>query len=375
MKILIITTLYKPSTAYGGPVTVAHDHALELISRGHSVEVATSDILDFDTKVDNNQSEYQGVRVRYFPSIAFRRNFPYVYSLALNKWLERNVSNYDVVHIHYARELIPILAAKISLSKGVKTILQTHGMLNRRGILHTVIDSLQVSKQLKRAHAVAVLQEIEKGTIECIQPKAKIEIIPNGIRIKNKIWAGKNGHERVIFVSRLHPRKRVVEFIKMASILARKRNRCEFRIIGPDGGDKTRAEATISALGLQGRVTITGSVPADDLEREFLKTSVFVLPSVNEPFPMVVLEALSYGVPTVVTSSIHIREILKKSNAAIVSEEDASSLADAVASILDSPRVAEELSMASRHFISSSLTIEAVVENLEKVYGREHGES
>ena len=99
---------------------------------------------------------------------------------------------------------------------------------------------------------------------------------------------------------------------------------------------------------------------------------MYVLPSVNEPFPMTVLEALSLGVPTVVTDTCFIAPMLEKNGAAVVSGPQPEVLAESVEAILREPGLAENLSRMGRRLAQTQFSSERVVDRLENYYRSAH---
>jgi glycosyltransferase involved in cell wall biosynthesis len=170
----------------------------------------------------------------------------------------------------------------------------------------------------------------------------------------------------------LHPRKRVSAFLEMARILSDQGIAARYRIVGPDGGDLVEAQRLLHRYELGDRVTFVGSLQGEAIAREYRNSAVYVLPSVNEPFPMTVLEALSIGVPTVVTDTCFIAPMLENSGAAVVSGPQPEVLAESVEAILREPGLAEHLSRMGRRLAQTQFSSERVVDRLENYYRSAH---
>ncbi len=106
----------------------------------------------------------------------------------------------------------------------------------------------------------------------------------------------------------------------------------------------------------------------EHVRERLAKATVFVLPSVDEPFPMTVLEALSVGTPTVVTDSCHIAADLEARGAVAVSTAPASQLAEAVFDLLNDPGRRALMGDAGRAAIRDAYGIGPVVDELEIAY-------
>ena len=122
-------------------------------------------------------------------------------------------------------------------------------------------------------------------------------------------------------------------FIQMARNLKDRGHDFRFVVAGPDGGLKS-ARALALTLGLS-EIEFLGALEPRRAREEIAHADVYVLPSVDEPYPMTVLEAMYAGAPTVVTTGCHIHAELSAARAAIVTEPVPAALADGVERALD----------------------------------------
>jgi glycosyltransferase involved in cell wall biosynthesis len=374
MKILQVVTMFPPAVAYGGPSVIAAQQASALVKRGHQVTVATSNVLALKPLefIRNRNTKLNGVDVEYFRSRVLRPHFSFIVSRDFSEWLRRHVGDFDVVHVHFGRHWMTVRAAQIAIGDRIPTFLQTHGMLGRVNGVRGLMDRLWVERILEESAGVFSYGQDENGEIRRITPAARLLELPNGVPLPAhaEAWTVANlSDPKVLFLARLHPRKRVLAFVEMARTLESRGVPARYRIVGPDEGDLTKAQRLVREYNLQDRVSFVGSLRGQAVAREYIGSSVYVLPSANEPWGMTVLEALSLGVPTVVTSTSAIAPMLQKNNAALVSPPEPERLADAVARILYEPALAENLSIEGRRLIKEELTVDRVAELLENYYG------
>jgi glycosyltransferase involved in cell wall biosynthesis len=377
MRILFAITVFPPSRIFGGPATVALNQARELVKRGHEVTVATSDVLTMHPRqhLTTQETEMDGVHVRYFPTWIVIPRFPALISFKLWKWLKQSIKDYDVVHVHFARDWIPVAVAREAIRQGVRVFLQPHGMLGRTDGIRKTLDRLLIGRVLERVTGVLPLQETEQRNIATISPNAKTIIVPNGVTIQSEsmLWNADALRKRtVLFLARLHPRKRVMSVIEAAKLLMESGHRIRFRIVGPDEGDLSRAQQRVMEYGLETLVEFVGPLAHERVAEEFVNASLYVLPSVDEPFPMTVLEALALGVPTIVTEGIHIRALLERHQASMVVQPTAQSIAAGIAELFAKPDLATLLSENGKRLMANELTIDKVVTHLESVYQGAH---
>jgi glycosyltransferase involved in cell wall biosynthesis len=137
---------------------------------------------------------------------------------------------------------------------------------------------------------------------------------------------------------------------------------------GPDEGQLSAVLAAIPAGEARSRIVYEGAVPPAAAQERLSRASVLVLPSVDEPFPMVVLEALAVGTPVVVTDSCHIAATLQATGAAWITDGSPDQLADAVSGLLGDPALADQQRDAGRRLVSERFSIGAVTEQLMKLY-------
>jgi glycosyltransferase involved in cell wall biosynthesis len=377
VKILHVVTAFSPAVFYGGPSVGTAQHAASAAERGHQVTVATSNVLELKPVrfVDDHTTDLAGVDARYFPSRVLRSHPAFIVSTELSRWLQRYVKEFDALHVRFAREWIPVRAAQIAIRKGVPTFLQPHGMLGRTDGVRGVIDRLWVKRLLDNATGVFSLQEQEDNEIRRIAPRARVLRLPNAVSLPPRVetWAvGNLVNPVVLFLARLHPRKRVLAFVEMARILRDQGVAARYRVVGPDGGDLVAAERLVREYDLQDRVTFVGSLGGEAVFQEYVNSAVYVLPAVNEPWGRTVVEALGVGVPTVVTDTCFLAPTLKKSGAGLVSAPEPKALAESVKAILREPELAKRLSSAGRRFIRAQLTPAQVAELLESYYSNAH---
>src|SRR5215218_4983526 len=376
MRILHVVPVFHPATVYGGPSVVAEQQARSLAARGNHITVAASNVMELRPRrfLRRRAAELNGVQVLYFPSRALHppgyRNsrFPFIVSQELLRWLRDGVRSFDAVHVHFAREWVPVRAAQTSIDRGVPTFLQPHGMLGRVSGVRGIIDRLWVKRTLESATAVFALQQHEIDEIKRIAPRAGMVELPNGVDLPataEKWHVGNLVDPVILFLARLHPRKRVSAFLEMARILSDEGVAARYRVVGPDEGDLVEAQRLVRRYKLESNVTFVGSLQGEAITREYRCSAVYVLPAVNEPFPMTVLEALSLGVPTVVTDTCFIAPLLENNGAALVSGPQPEVLAESVKTLLHEPGLAERLSCTGRRLAQMQFSSDRVVERLE----------
>lgn len=171
----------------------------------------------------------------------------------------------------------------------------------------------------------------------------------------------------MLYSARLQARKRPVDFVDAAPAVLAVHPDAEFVVAGPDEGERDAVLARIAALGLGDRFTVPGALSSAEVLTELRRAHVYVLPSVEEPFPMSVLEALSVGVPTVVTHSNGLARDIAAAGAGRAVEPGPAGVAEAILALLD-PAANAAASVAARELATESFSMDAVLDTLLPVY-------
>lgn len=372
MRILQIVTYISPDGAYGGPVRVAINQAKALTDLGHDVVVAAA-AGGFKAPFP---AEFDGFPVRLFPAhrVVPKSGFAGITSPSMLLWLVRAVRSADVVHVHLARDLVTLPAAAITLLTGKYLVVQTHGMIDRTDKkLAAPLDRFLTRPILRRARKVLFLTERERQDLRSVAGEAlELVHLPNGVHLPDAMAVervrGSQADPEVLYLARLHPRKRPLLFVQAATTLTSKYPNARFALVGPDEGEGNAVESAIQGGIDSRRITWTGSTAPEKTIQRMKQSSIYVLPSVDEPFPMSVLEAMSLGIPVVVTSSCGLAAAIAANEAGIVCGDNPYDISHAIASLLSDSSLRHDLGTNARRVVEENYSIANVGWKLESIY-------
>ncbi|MEV0413411.1 glycosyltransferase [Streptomyces sp. NPDC050448] len=366
MRVLHAVTLHSPSHAFGGPVRVALNLAKGLRARGHEAGLLALG----EGFPDPWPTAVEGVPAKLFPA---RRILPLGFSgmtsPALLASAGRLVRDADVVHVHLARDLVTLPVALAALRAGKPLVLQTHGMVDpSEKLLAKVLDAVAVRRLLRGADAVLYLTPHEREGLDAVVGSP----LPGAVRLVNGTPAQDerpvpSGPPRILYSARLQARKRPVDFVDAAPAILAAHPEAEFVVAGPDEGELPAVRARIAELGLGARFTVPGALSTAEVLAELRRAHVYVLPSVDEPFPMSVLEALSVGVPSVVTHSNGLAREIASAGAGRAVAPGPAGVSEAVLALLD-PQSNATASAAARTLAAESYSMDSVLDTLLPVY-------
>ena len=142
---------------------------------------------------------------------------------------------------------------------------------------------------------------------------------------------------------------------------------CHLAIIG-DGPERGAIEAELRLRGLQARVSLLGN--RSDVARLYPGLDLFVLPSLVEAFPMVVVEAMSCAIPVLATAVGDVATIVKAgTTGTIVAPADAVALREALAGLLlSNPERLQAMGVAGRERAIGLFSAQQMARNYVRIY-------
>jgi len=363
MKIAILLWGFPPKRLAGAEIAT-YNIARHLAGKGYKVHVITS----LDEGLPKKSIE-QGFHVH-------RIGFPKVKLLGIAIfWLKilltiRKV-NPDLVHAQGTGMGFTGFLAKMLFKKPY--------LVWRRGtdVRLTRLFSRSLSKLvLKKADAVIALTEDMKREIQTILNR-EVFVIPNGIdferfhnlsRDEMRYELQARADERlVVFVGRFRPEKGVRYLIKAMEIISRKSRYIRLILVG-EGPEEEDLKRLVEQLNLRDCINFLGQVPNEKVPQYMAASDVFVLPSLAEGFPNVILEAMASGLAIVASKVSGLPEIVEDGgNGFLVESMNPEQIAEKVLLLLGDDELRERISKSNREK-AKGYSWESVIERLEKVY-------
>ena len=228
----------------------------------------------------------------------------------------------DIVHLHCIWSLALHRCAVICRKKNIPYVIAPRGMLEpwslrQKWLKKRVARFLYQDRDLKCAAALHATAESEAEQFRRLGFKNQVIVSPNGVNVPRSVVSRQSlvvsGERlrRILFVSRMHPKKGVMELVEAwnklvvsGQLLVASGWVCE--LVYTVSGDlereyEAKVKARVKELGLEDRVVFTGALNDDEKWAAYARADVFVLPTYSENFGIVVAEALWAGVPVITT--------------------------------------------------------------------------
>lgn len=329
MNILMVFD-YLPERIEGGADRILYEHSTRLKDRGHLIKVIASgsgeyppdDFFPKDIEIVRYKADKNPL-LRLFRTLSgSRRSF---------EKLSGRVK-FDVINFHCPLPAFSILCAK--KSKDIFKVYTFHSPWHKeyeiesgsKAFLYRTKSFLRRKLEkfcLDRCDKIIVLSGYMKDEVIKIHniPGDKIRVIPGGVDtgkfrpafskagIREKLSLPKNKFI-MLSIRRLVKRTGMAELIIAARPLIERDDNAILLIAG-DGPRKTEVENLITKFNLTAKIILTGFVSEDALPFYYQASDLFVMPTQElEGFGLVILEALSSGLPVLATPIGGIPEIL-----------------------------------------------------------------
>ncbi len=135
------------------------------------------------------------------------------------------------------------------------------------------------------------------------------------------------GKFTVLSVCRFYPRKRLDVLLRAVALLCGRIPHLEVRIVG-DGPERPRLHQQARELGIERFINWVGDVSVDELATEYNRADVFCLPSVQEGFGIVFLEAMAAGKAIIAANAAAVPEVIR--NGVLFEPDNPEALANAL---------------------------------------------
>lgn len=385
MKILHVSYIYPPQIQVAdGITTVVCNTTSELVKKGHSVTVVTSDLLDLNSNklITSGLHCVNGVKVIHLKSWLRLKTF--IVTPTLVFVLARNIKKFDVIHIHDCRSfqgLVTYIMAKLTR---IPYVFQPHGSVFSSTNIPIAmrvgkfaLDSSFTFKLINDASKIIVLSQTEASQyVHMGIHSKKIVIVPNAIANSNyfpkkgdfKRKYSMENEKIILYLGRVHESKGIALIIEAFNCLIKDNDVHGLKLViaGPDDGYLSKAKTLVSSLGLLSFVVFTGFIDGNTKLDALADAEVLVTPEFHG-LPMTFLESCSVGTPIISTTAADCLDWLN-GNVGIVTKPIDKDLARTLFAVIFDRTLHEKLSANCVSTVQSFFSIDRVITSLENVY-------
>ena len=227
---------------------------------------------------------------------------------------------------------------------------------------------------LNKAFCLHVTAESEMHSLRNLGFKNPIAIIPNGIDLRKfppkKEYYSKDNGKRILFLSRIHPKKGLEMLIDIWSSLDMETKQGWYIDIVGNGDENyiARLQDQIYQSKLNDEVRIYPPAYGIDKFKRYQDARLFILPTYSENFGVVVAEALASYTPVITTQGAP-WEDLEKQNAGWWTPIEPEAVKTAlINALISTDESLDEKAANGRKLVEQKYSIEAVASKMETLY-------
>ena len=232
---------------------------------------------------------------------------------------------------------------------------------------------------LRECDQVIVLGSYWASVVQTIQSAAKIAILPNAVELPTRMAHWQATPFRILYIGVLIPRKGISDLLYAFQSLRERMNSEQREIvltIAGTGEQETELRSLCGKLHLNNSVSFAGWVDGEQKASLLAGSQCLVLPSYHEGLPVVLLEALSYGLPVVASDVGCVHDaVIDGYNGRLISPHALNELENALTDILSDPNQWEQMSLHGRQTVSRRFEETQFFRHLKELYDRLEEES
>ena len=357
MRVLHVISSLDPKL--GGPAKVVSEVFDLLPKYGVDVTIASS----CSTGVSIGSSSKYRKDIELFNTLKTGFSFGDRFALSFDylRWLVKNVSEFDVIHFHGLFDSFAEFGMLICRQRGVPYVSSPWGLLGTWALQQskwrkTIFRGVLTNQNLRDATLIqfSTERELAEAGRERV-PVQRSFVLPAGIHpddfsgaVQDYFWqqifGANRNRKRLLFLSRLHPKKNLLQFLRVLILL---KTELDFIVAGTGESQyESECRQLVSASGYDHCVKFVGHVTGMDKKSLLKHADIFVLPSLSESQGIAVLEAVVSGCYPLVGKDVAMADVLSEHGYGRIHDYSDDSIATALRGALS-----EAESLANReHF-------------------------
>jgi glycosyltransferase involved in cell wall biosynthesis len=343
---------------YGGPARAATAYAEALSGAGCDVRLVTTD--------QDGRSRLRVPLGRLVPHAAGYdtlycsagpRSSSRPFSAAFARGIDRAAAWADVMHVSSLYLPHNLFARRACLRHGIPYVVRPHGTLEPYQRTHShrlkrAFDAVYGKRYLAGAAAYHFTDRSEASAAGDVVPASRSFVVPVPVAMPAETAPVATNRD-VLVLGRVAAKKRLDLVLDAWAAVRPDRPDMRLVIAGPVDPDQRHL---IARAHREAQVHVFDTVAGADKEALLRGAALFLLPSDNENFGVAVAEAMSFGVPVVITRGVALAPLVERSRAGtVVPNGDGRALASAVGHLLDRSDARTAMGAAARETVRRQL--------------------
>ena len=367
----------------GGVVRAVLDICQALAKRGHDVTLLTFCDDDVPQQWKNGNEG--------FPKVVLLNSRGMLWPKLTTESVEvvrKQLLDTNVLHVHVPWDAICAELGRKAKSMDIPYVVGVHGMLddwsmNQRRAKKRIYLKIAGKRLLEEAAAVHCTAEAEKDQASKWYPKGRSAVVPlifdldeyetlPGPEIARNKFASvfpPDSTPVLLFLSRIHIKKGLELLIDTAQQL--RDAGTVFKIIIAGTGEQSyeqKLKQLVVAKNLSEHISFLGFVTGREKISLYQAADVFVLPTSQENWGFVLIEALACSTPLITTKGVDIWPELVSSGGAVIAETTVNAMTEAITDLLQDDSKRTLMGAKGRDWVLENLKLEKILSQYEELY-------
>jgi glycosyltransferase involved in cell wall biosynthesis len=372
------------SVESGGTSALIAALASHLCDAGHAVSVISTSVGPTPARSETVISLDSRVNLNLFP-ITKTYDRKLYRSSALQRWLQDRITDFDVVDLTGVWSMVTVQTAGLCLKAGVPFVLTPHGQMcgwdwSKGPIRKRLFFHALLANAWKRAAAIRFCSEGEAAVSVAAPNDMRRIVVPNPVDLPTNLVRGPQrealrieagigpGAPTLLFLGRVDAQKGVLEIVDTFTNLWQKRRNAILLIAGPvESAYGQKVLEAVRQSPAKASIRITGPVYGHEKQNLFTISDLFLTLSKNEGLPMAVLEALSSGLPAVLTANSNMPEVTEY-DAGLVVDCGPAEIAEKIDNLFTNATILSALQENARRLIRERFSWEILMPRFVSMY-------
>lgn len=357
----------------GGDVNVCYNISKQFTKMGHNVTILT-------TTFDYNKEDTDFIENLTMIPIEYQFNLAlFIYSPKIKKWLDKNIKNYDIIHLHELRSYQNNVVVKYAKKYNIPYILQPHASTPKhinKSIIKNIYDAVYGNNIMRNATTTIAVSK-EEAYYDYLMNAKDVRVIYNGMNLEmfeklpeKGTFKEKYGIKSpfILYLGRLDKLKGIDHIIEAFSKLPEEYYDYKLVIAGKITDYKKVLDKIVKSYNLDDKVIFTGFVKEEEKISLYHDAELFVNPvKYMGGVSITVFEAILSGTPVIVTAESG--EIVEKINAGtIVEYANVESLKDEMINSLKNKKMTDRQISNGQKYIKENLDWTTVSKRILEIY-------
>jgi len=315
-------------------------------------------------------------------------------SPAMQRAINQNAMNFDIFHSHNTFLAPNRYVSKTSKIKNIPCFYHTHGALDplvvRQGVIRQVRKLAYLYSLERRNYAAASAlfanTEREYDQIRSWGIKSSIEIVPNGIAAPTIVDANTetmtpflglpSDSVKILFIGRIVPKKGLHLLLEAFGKLEESIKTNAFLLIAGDRDQEKSYTRQLDELIRQHQITDNvkwlGFLNDQEKSKVFCAADIFSHVSQSEGMAMSILEAMSYGLPTLVSDTCYM-DAAERESAVIECKFSSSDIAQNLETLIRDNAMRKRIGQSSKCYVNEHHSWITIAERVVNIYSSSLG--